>query len=102
MVPVNFVSYEVFLLLQQFLYNGQVLMVQQKRESRRDCGERRCWHTHCAADVDFALDTLAASPLRLVLSSAAPPPPPHVALPCGRVARAALIRVVMDKVFSGP
>ncbi|KAG8051975.1 hypothetical protein GUJ93_ZPchr0001g31690 [Zizania palustris] len=30
-------------------------------EPRPGCGERGCWHTHCAAAVDLALDTLAAA-----------------------------------------
>jgi regulatory protein NPR1 len=60
-IPVNSVSYEVFLLLLQFLYSGQVSLVPQKGEPRPGCGERACWHTHCAAAVDLALDTLAAA-----------------------------------------
>ncbi|XP_020150513.1 BTB/POZ domain and ankyrin repeat-containing protein NPR5 [Aegilops tauschii subsp. strangulata] len=60
-IPVNSVSYEVFLLLLQFLYSGQVSLVPQKGEPRPGCGERGCWHTHCAAAVDLALDTLAVA-----------------------------------------
>jgi regulatory protein NPR1 len=60
-IPVNSVTYEVFLLLLQFLYSGQVSLVPQKGEPRPGCGERGCWHTHCAAAVDLALDTLAAA-----------------------------------------
>ncbi|KAG8079075.1 hypothetical protein GUJ93_ZPchr0007g3329 [Zizania palustris] len=60
-IPVSSVSYEVFLLLLQFLYSGQVSLVPQKGEPRPGCGERGCWHTHCAAAVDLALDTLAAA-----------------------------------------
>ncbi|KAK7267139.1 hypothetical protein RIF29_19803 [Crotalaria pallida] len=60
-IPVNSVGYEVFLLLLQFLYSGQVSIVPQKHESRPNCGERGCWHTHCTSAVDLALDTLAAS-----------------------------------------
>ncbi|XP_065023616.1 BTB/POZ domain and ankyrin repeat-containing protein NPR5-like [Musa acuminata AAA Group] len=60
-VPVNSVSYEVFLLMLQFLYSGQVSVVPQKHEPRPNCGDRGCWHTHCAAAVDLALDTLAAA-----------------------------------------
>ncbi|XP_062208075.1 BTB/POZ domain and ankyrin repeat-containing protein NPR5-like [Phragmites australis] len=60
-IPVNSVSYEVFLLLLQFLYSGQVSLVPQKGEPRPGCGERGCWHTHCAAAVDLALDTLGAA-----------------------------------------
>uniref|UniRef100_J3L7U1 C2HC NPR-type domain-containing protein n=1 Tax=Oryza brachyantha TaxID=4533 RepID=J3L7U1_ORYBR len=44
-----------------FLYSGQVSLVPQKGEPRPGCGERGCWHTHCAAAVDLALDTLAAA-----------------------------------------
>ncbi|CAN8287003.1 unnamed protein product [Cochlearia groenlandica] len=60
-IPVNSVGYEVFLLLLQFLYSGQVSIVPQKHEPRQNCGERGCWHMHCSAAVDLALDTLAAS-----------------------------------------
>ncbi|KAF8104636.1 hypothetical protein N665_0170s0012 [Sinapis alba] len=60
-IPVNSVGYEVFMLLLQFLYSGQVSIVPQKHEPRPNCGERGCWHTHCSAAVDLALDTLAAS-----------------------------------------
>lgn len=57
----NSVGYEVFLLLLQFLYSGQVSIVPQKHEPRPNCGERGCWHTHCTSAVDLALDTLAAA-----------------------------------------
>lgn len=60
-IPVNSVGYEVFLLLLQFLYSGQVSIVPQKHEPRPNCGERACWHTHCTSAVDLALDTLAAA-----------------------------------------
>ncbi|XVF40951.1 hypothetical protein PTKIN_Ptkin01aG0242200 [Pterospermum kingtungense] len=60
-IPVNSVGYEVFLLLLQFLYSGQVSIVPQKHELRPNCSERACWHTHCTSAVDLALDTLAAA-----------------------------------------
>lgn len=60
-IPLNSVSYEVFMLLLQFLYSGQVSIVPQKHEPRPNCGERGCWHTHCTSAVDLALDTLAAA-----------------------------------------
>ncbi|XP_019186160.1 PREDICTED: regulatory protein NPR5-like isoform X3 [Ipomoea nil] len=60
-IPVNSVGYEVFLLMLQFLYSGQVSIVPQKHEPRPNCGERGCWHTHCSSAVDLALDTLAAA-----------------------------------------
>ncbi|KAH7667176.1 regulatory protein NPR1 protein [Dioscorea alata] len=60
-IPVNSVSYEVFLLLLQFLYSGQVSVVPQKHEARPNCPDRGCWHTHCTAAVDLALDTLSAA-----------------------------------------
>ncbi|XP_022153885.1 regulatory protein NPR5 [Momordica charantia] len=60
-IPVNSVGYEVFLLLLQFLYSGQVSILPQKHEPRPNCGERGCWHTHCSSAVDLALDTLAAA-----------------------------------------
>ncbi|CAK7342728.1 unnamed protein product [Dovyalis caffra] len=60
-IQVNSVGYEVFLLLLQFLYSGQVSILPQKHEPRPNCGERGCWHTHCTSAVDLALDTLAAA-----------------------------------------
>ncbi|KAK1277989.1 Regulatory protein NPR5 [Acorus gramineus] len=60
-IPVNSVGYEVFLLLLQFLYSGQVSILPQKHEPRPNCGERGCWHTHCTSAVDLALGTLAAA-----------------------------------------
>ncbi|CAH2063878.1 unnamed protein product [Thlaspi arvense] len=60
-IPVNSVGYEVFLLLLQFLYSGQVSIVPHKHEPRSNCGDRGCWHTHCTAAVDLALDILAAA-----------------------------------------
>ncbi|KAF8403594.1 hypothetical protein HHK36_011698 [Tetracentron sinense] len=60
-IPVNSVGYEVFLLMLQFLYSGQVSIVPQKHEPRPNCGERGCWHTHCTSAVDLALETLAAA-----------------------------------------
>ncbi|KAL2480737.1 Regulatory protein NPR5 [Abeliophyllum distichum] len=60
-IPVNSVGYEVFLLMLQFLYSGQVSVVPQKHEPRPNCGERGCWHTHCTAAVDLALETLVAA-----------------------------------------
>ncbi|XP_009615711.1 BTB/POZ domain and ankyrin repeat-containing protein NBCL-like [Nicotiana tomentosiformis] len=60
-IPVNSIGYEVFLLMLQFLYSGQVSVVPQKHEPRPNCGERSCWHTHCTSAVDLALDTLAAA-----------------------------------------
>ncbi|XP_039010832.1 BTB/POZ domain and ankyrin repeat-containing protein NOOT1-like isoform X2 [Hibiscus syriacus] len=60
-IPVNSVGYEVFLLLLQFLYSGQVSIVPQKHEPRPNCSERACWHTHCTSAVNLALDTLAAA-----------------------------------------
>jgi len=60
-IPVNSVGYEVFMLLLQFLYSGQVSIVPQKHEARPNCGERGCWHTHCSSAVDLALDTLSAA-----------------------------------------
>ncbi|KAF9595150.1 hypothetical protein IFM89_037579 [Coptis chinensis] len=60
-IPVNSVGYEVFLLMLQFLYSGQVSILPQKHEPRPNCGERGCWHTHCTSAVDLALDTLSAA-----------------------------------------
>ncbi|GMH18689.1 hypothetical protein Nepgr_020530 [Nepenthes gracilis] len=60
-IPLNSVGYEVFMMLLQFLYSGQVSIVPQKHEPRANCGERGCWHTHCTSAVDLALDTLAAA-----------------------------------------
>ncbi|KAI3967783.1 hypothetical protein MKX01_039175 [Papaver californicum] len=60
-IPVNSIGYEVFLLMLQFLYSGQVSIVPQKQEPRHNCGERGCWHTHCTSAVDLALDVLSAA-----------------------------------------
>ncbi|XP_078441891.1 ankyrin repeat family protein / BTB/POZ domain-containing protein [Wolffia australiana] len=60
-IPVNSVGYEVFLLLLQFLYSGQVSVVPHKHEARPNCSERGCWHTHCTAAIDLALETLTAA-----------------------------------------
>ncbi|KAI3968265.1 hypothetical protein MKX01_018568 [Papaver californicum] len=60
-IPVNSIGYEVFLLMLQFLYSGQVSIVPQKQEPRPNCGERGCWHTHCTSAVDLALDVLSAA-----------------------------------------
>lgn len=60
-IPVNSVGYDVFLLLLQFLYGGQVSILPQKLEPRPDCGDRGCWHTHCTSAVNLALSTLAAA-----------------------------------------
>nr|WPF70794.1 BLADE-ON-PETIOLE [Delphinium anthriscifolium] len=60
-IPVNSVGYEVFLLMLQFLYSGQVSILPQKHEPRPNCGERGCWHTYCTSAVDLALDTLQAA-----------------------------------------
>ncbi|KAF8114747.1 hypothetical protein N665_0034s0086 [Sinapis alba] len=60
-VPVNSVTYEVFVLLLQFLYSGQVSVVPHKHESRSNCGDKGCWHTQCTAAVDLSLDILATA-----------------------------------------
>ncbi|GAB2295585.1 Regulatory protein npr5 [Dionaea muscipula] len=60
-IPVNSVSYEVFMILLQFLYSGRASVVPPKHEPRPNCGDRGCWHTHCSSAVDLALDTLAAA-----------------------------------------
>ncbi|XP_059074731.1 regulatory protein NPR6 isoform X2 [Cryptomeria japonica] len=60
-IPVGVVGYEVFMLLLQFLYSGQVSIVPQKHEARPNCSERGCWHTHCTSAIDLALDTLTAA-----------------------------------------
>ncbi|KAK4757365.1 hypothetical protein SAY87_018666 [Trapa incisa] len=60
-IPVNSVSYEVFLLVLQFLYSGHASIAPQKHEPRPNCSERGCWHTHCSSAIDLALDTLAAA-----------------------------------------
>ncbi|PKU64251.1 regulatory protein NPR5 [Dendrobium catenatum] len=60
-IPVNSVGYEVFLLVLQFLYSGQVSLIPPKHDQRPNCAERGCWHTHCSSAIDLALDTLAAA-----------------------------------------
>jgi regulatory protein NPR1 len=79
-IPVNSVSYEVFLLLLQFLYSGQVSLVPQKGEPRPGCSERGCWHTHCTAVVGLALDTLATA--RSSASRSSPSHPGNNCLLC--------------------
>ncbi|RAL48491.1 hypothetical protein DM860_005915 [Cuscuta australis] len=60
-IPVNSVGYEVFTLMLQFMYTGQVSLVPQKHQPRPDCREIGCWHMHCSSAVDLALDTLSAA-----------------------------------------
>ncbi|KAL9658991.1 hypothetical protein QQ045_018642 [Rhodiola kirilowii] len=60
-IPVTSVGYEVFMLMLQFLYSGQVSILPQKHETRPNCSERACWHTHCSSAVELALDTVAAA-----------------------------------------
>ncbi|KAL8172182.1 hypothetical protein V2J09_023986 [Rumex salicifolius] len=60
-IPVNSVGYEVFMLMMQFLYSGQVSILPQKHEPRPNCPDRACWHTHCSSAIDLALDTLSAA-----------------------------------------
>lgn len=60
-IPVHSVTFEVFMLVLQFLYSGQVSIIPQKHEPRPNCPDRGCWHTHCTAAVDLALDTLSAA-----------------------------------------
>eukprot|EP01018_Ginkgo_biloba_P024242 Gb_06351 [translate_table: standard] len=61
MIPVGIVGYEIFLLLLQFLYSGQVSIVPQKHEARPNYNERGHWHTHCTSAIDLALDMLTAA-----------------------------------------
>ncbi|CAH9079312.1 unnamed protein product [Cuscuta epithymum] len=60
-IPVNSVGYEVFLLMLQFMYSGQVSVVPQKHQPRSNCRQLGCWHGHCTSAVDLALDTLTAA-----------------------------------------
>ncbi|XP_020594259.1 regulatory protein NPR6-like, partial [Phalaenopsis equestris] len=60
-IPVNSVRYDVFLLLLQFIYSGQVSFIPLKHEQRPNCADTGCWHTHCSSAVDLALDTLSAA-----------------------------------------
>ncbi|KAL8142966.1 hypothetical protein V2J09_015998 [Rumex salicifolius] len=60
-IPVTSVSYEVFMLMLQFLYTGQVSVLPQKHEPRPNCSDRSCLHSHCSSAVDLALDTLSAA-----------------------------------------
>ncbi|KAG0480480.1 hypothetical protein HPP92_011338 [Vanilla planifolia] len=60
-IPVTSVGYEVFLLLLQFLYSGQVSLSPPKQEPRPNCPDRSCHHTHCSSAIDLALDTLSAA-----------------------------------------
>jgi regulatory protein NPR1 len=60
---VNSVSYEVPAAAAVPVQRAGVpeSLLPQKWEPWPGCGERGCWHTHCAAAVDLALDTLAAA-----------------------------------------
>ncbi|KAI5066348.1 hypothetical protein GOP47_0018972 [Adiantum capillus-veneris] len=60
-VPVGVVSYDVLHIVLQFLYSGQLILAFQQGRSK--CAERGCWHLHCSAHVDLALETLHAAML---------------------------------------
>lgn len=57
-IAVNTVRYEVFLLMLQFLYSGQIVPVVPLHKCWEMIG---CDHAHCTSAVDLALDTLAAA-----------------------------------------
>ncbi|KAI4370319.1 hypothetical protein MLD38_018682 [Melastoma candidum] len=70
-IPVNSVSYEVFLLVLLFLYSGQVSIVPQKHEHRPNCRQRGCWCVHCTTAVDLAFaghHTALAEPVRAAVA----------------------------------
>lgn len=58
-IPVGVVSYDVFVIVLQYLYSGQLILAFQQGRSK--CAERGCWHAHCSSHVDLALDTLHAA-----------------------------------------
>jgi regulatory protein NPR1 len=58
-IPVGIVGHDVFMLLLQFLYTGNLCFSPQNLS--RACKEKSCWHTHCSSAVEFALETLNAA-----------------------------------------
>lgn len=58
-IPVGIVGYDVFMLLLQFLYSGNLSFSPQNVS--RTCKEKSCWHTHCNSAVEFGLETLNAA-----------------------------------------
>jgi regulatory protein NPR1 len=58
-IPVGIVGHDVFMLLLQFLYTGDLCFSPQNLS--RACKEKSCWHTHCSSAVEFALETLNAA-----------------------------------------
>ena len=69
-IPVEIVSYDVFVILLKFLYSGQVILsynMQSHDEKvnnvRTSCFEKGCWHLYCSSLVELALDTLHAANL---------------------------------------
>ncbi|ONK63511.1 uncharacterized protein A4U43_C07F15980 [Asparagus officinalis] len=60
--PCNAIGYEVFMLNASVpLQRSGCRFLPQKHEPRAGCSERGCWHVHCTAAVDLALDVLAAA-----------------------------------------
>lgn len=60
-IPVGIVGYDVFLLVLQFLYSGQLAIAPQHSLAASSCKEKACWHAHCSSAVNFALETLNAA-----------------------------------------
>ncbi len=58
-IPVGIVGHDVFMLLLQFLYTGNLCFSPQNLS--RACKEKSCWHTHCSSAVEFTLETLNAA-----------------------------------------
>jgi regulatory protein NPR1 len=58
-IPVGIVGHDVFMLLLQFLYTGNLCFSPQNLSNA--CKEKSCWHTHCSLAVEFALETLNAA-----------------------------------------
>ncbi|XP_002977926.2 regulatory protein NPR5 [Selaginella moellendorffii] len=57
-IPVGIVGYDVFMLMLQFLYSGQLSLVPPHPTG---CKEGACWHVYCRSAVDFALEALHAA-----------------------------------------
>ena len=58
-IPVGIVGYDVFKLLLQFLYSGDISF--STKHGARGCKDKTCWHTHCSSAVEFGLETLNAA-----------------------------------------
>ncbi|XP_024394421.1 BTB/POZ domain and ankyrin repeat-containing protein NBCL isoform X2 [Physcomitrium patens] len=59
-IRVGIVSYDVFMLLLQFLYSGNCNGFFSPQISGRQCKVNSCWHSSCSSAVKFGLELLDA------------------------------------------